>query len=406
MTGANGTTAYRWVILLLTMLVQSSVSMLQQAPSALGPLLARDLGVDRAQLGLLSSAIIGGMMLTTLAMGLLIDRRGEREVVSWGVAAMAVLVLLSTQAWTFWWLFSLFLLASFGASSSTPGGSKAISAWFPRSQRGLAMGVRQTGIPAGGLLAALLLPPLAVGLGWASALAVGAGVTLLVAFCFAVFFREPPTEEEAESRVSLRSIVGNRRLLTATGYSFVLVGAQWSATVYLTLFLHEEAGVSVVAAGALLAVLQVGGIAGRIGWGAASDRLGRRKPVMVVVGLVAVPTCLTMAFVGQHTPPALLAILVALLGLSLLGWNGLYVTMIAESTSPQAAATAIGAGLTVTNLGSFALPPLFGLVADLSASYRVFWLALAGWVLLGAALGCLVQEPNRKDEPYGGSYAR
>ncbi len=381
--------------------------MLQQAPSALGPILARDLGIGRAQLGLLSSAIIGGMMLTTLVMGLLIDRRGEREVVSSGVAAMAVLILLSTQAGTFWWLFSLFLLASFGASSSTPGGSKAINAWFPRSRRGLAMGVRQTGIPAGGLLAALILPPLAVGLGWASALAVGAGVTLLVALCFAAFFREPPTEGEgAEPRVSLRSIVWNRGFLTATGYSFVLVGAQWSATAYLTLFLHEEAGVPVVAAGALLAVLQVGGITGRIGWGAASDRLGRRKPIMVVVGLVAVPTCLTMAFVGQHTPPALLAILVALLGLSLLGWNGLYVAMIAESASPQAAATAIGAGLTVTNLGSFALPPLFGLVADLSVSYRVFWLALAGWVLLGAALGCLVQERNRKDEPYGGSYAR
>lgn len=89
----------------------------------------------------------------------------------------------------------------------------------------------------------------------------------------------------------------------------------------------------------------------------------------------------------------------ALLGLSLLGWNGLYVTVTVESTSPQATATAIGAGLTVTNLGSFALPPLFGLVADLSTSYRVFWLALAGWVLLGAALGCLVQEPNRGDEP-------
>jgi hypothetical protein len=44
------------------MLVQSSVSMLQQAPSALGPILARDLGLGRAQLGLLSSAIIGGMI--------------------------------------------------------------------------------------------------------------------------------------------------------------------------------------------------------------------------------------------------------------------------------------------------------------------------------------------------------
>jgi MFS family permease len=388
------------VVLLLATLVQASVSMVQQAPSALGPLLARDLGLGRVQLGLLSSAIIGGMTLAILLMGVLIDRRGERGVVSLGVAAMALLVLLSTQANGFWWLFALFLLASFGASSSTPGGSKAITSWFPGSRRGLAMGVRQTGIPAGGLLAALMLPPLAVGWGWSAALGIGAGFALFVALLFAVFFREPVAEREEETapppRVPLRSIVSDRGFLAATGYSFVLVGAQWSATAYLTLFLHEEAGVPVVVAGMLLAVLQFGGIAGRVGWGAVSDRAGRRKPVMVLAGAIAVPCCLALGSVGEGVSPLVLALLAGGLGFSLLGWNGLYVALVAESAPIRAAATALGAGLTVTNLGSFAIPPLFGLLLDWSGSYHAFWFALAGWAALGTALGFLVREPDRE----------
>jgi sugar phosphate permease len=122
---AGGSSSYGWVVLLLATLVQASVSMLQQAPAALGPVLADDLGIGRAKLGLLSAALLGGMAMTTLLMGILIDRSGERVVVTSGVAAMALLVLIAAGAAGFWWLFVLFLLASFGASSSTPGGSKA-----------------------------------------------------------------------------------------------------------------------------------------------------------------------------------------------------------------------------------------------------------------------------------------
>jgi dipeptide/tripeptide permease len=70
------------------------------------------------------------------------------------------------------------------------------------------MGVRQTGIPAGGLLAALALSPLAVGLGWSATLAIGVGGALLAALLFAAFFREPAGEGEETApppRVPLRS---------------------------------------------------------------------------------------------------------------------------------------------------------------------------------------------------------
>jgi ACS family hexuronate transporter-like MFS transporter len=396
--------SYRWTILLLATLVQVGVSILQQAPAALGPVLIRDLDLSRAQIGLLSSAIWGGMLLAMLPVGLLIDRHGERRLIVAGVTAMALLVLWATQLRAFVLLLILFLLASIGAASSAPGGSKAIAAWFPSSRRGGAMGIRQTGVTIGGLAAAFLLPPVAVRFGWEAALGLGAGVALLTVLLFALFYRELPevVDEGADSyppRVPVGTIVRDRGFLATTGYAFVLMGVQGSAASYLALSLHEEVGLSIVAAGAFLAVFQVGGIAGRIGWGVVSDKIGRRGPVMLLVGLVAMASCLTMASVGEGTVIPLVAALAFLLGLSAMGWNGLYLTRLSESVPMHAAATAMGASLTIAFVGMFLASPLFGLAADLTGSYGASWLGLAGWTVVAIALGFLAREPHEGAKP-------
>jgi MFS family permease len=192
--GSLSTSSYRWVVLLIATLVQVGVSILQQAPAALGPILTEDLGLSRAQVGLLSSAIWGGMLIAMLPVGLLIDRRGERGAILAGVTIMALLALWAAQVSAFGWLLVLFLLASLGASSSAPGGSKAIAAWFPRSQRGGAMGVRQTGVTMGGLAAALILPPVAVGFGWEVGLRLAAlpSSRLFASLCSTASFRVTP----------------------------------------------------------------------------------------------------------------------------------------------------------------------------------------------------------------------
>ena len=50
----------------------------QQTPAALGPILVHTLGLSGAELGLLTSAIWGGMLFGMLPFGILIDRFGER----------------------------------------------------------------------------------------------------------------------------------------------------------------------------------------------------------------------------------------------------------------------------------------------------------------------------------------
>jgi MFS transporter, ACS family, hexuronate transporter len=110
-------------------------------------------------------------------------------------------------------------------------------------------------------------------------------------------------------------------------------------------------------------------------------------------------SCLAMASVGERTVIPLVAALAFLLGLSAMGWNGLYLTRLSESVPMHAAATAMGASLTIAFVGMFLVSPLFGLAADLTGSYGVSWLGLAGWTVVGIALGFLAREPHEGAKP-------
>lgn len=398
---------FRWVVLGLTTLMQLGLSMPQQTPAALGPVLTPALHLSRAELGLLTSAIWGGMLLGMLPAGLLADRFGERRVIAAGGAALALLIVLAAQTHAFLPLFGVLLVAAIAASSGSPGGTRAVAAWFEVRQRGFAMGVRQTGVTLAGVLAAVLLPPVAVRFGWQAAFYVVAGIALLAVAAFALFYREHRHGGEGPvADFNLGMLARNRTFLAATAYGWVFMGALGCSVTYLGISLHEEAGLSAVAAGLFLAVLQVGGVAGRIGWGLLSDRLGSRGLTMLLAGALSVLACLAMAQVRGAVSVPTLVVLCFFLGLSTMGWNALYIALTAEVVPAHRAATAVGAGTTITFIGMFAVTPVFGSIADHTGSYSASWLALAGWSLLGTMIALAVRDGRfRARRPAAGEAA-
>ena len=385
------------MVLVLATVMQLGVSLPQQTPAAIGPVITPALHLSRAELGLLTSAIWGGMLLGMLPFGLLVDRIGERWVVGGGALAVAGVLTLAAQTNSFLPLFLLLWPAAIAASSGSPGGTRALTLWFPPRERGLAMGVRQTGVTAAGILVALTLPRLASTYGWPAAFhAVALGVDrrlMEASWCLGVspvrtFFRVVAAGEEFR----LRDLARNRTFLAATGFGFVFMGALGSAVTYTAVTLHESAHLGVVEAGFVLALVQLGGTIGRIGWGVVSDRLGRRAPVMVLNGGLAVLVCLGAAWlVRPGVPAVVLGGLFLLVGLSTMGWNALYITLAAEVTEHRAA-TVVGAGTMVNFAGMLLITPVFGAVADAAHSYAPAWVALAAWCALGTVLATRIRE--------------
>jgi len=383
----------RWVILALATLMQLGVSLPTQTPAAIGPVITPALHLSRTELGLLTSAIWGGMLLGLLPSGLLIDRFGERRIIAVGGLMVAVLMVAAANTNSFLPLFLLLIPAAIAASGGSPGGTRALAAWFPKRERGLAMGIRQTGVTAAGFIAAVSLPAIASRFGWQAAfLAVAAGVAILVAL-FVVAYQEAPTAPAASATpFRLGDLIRSRTFVLATLFGFVFMGALGSAVTYTAVTLHETGRISIIEAGLMLAMLQVGGTIGRIGWGYVSDLSGRRAPAMAMAGAIAVLTCLATAWlVHPGVSPVTLVVLSALVGMSVMGWNALYITLASEIL-PDRAATVVGAGTTVTFVGLLVATPVFGAIADAAHSYTPAWIALAIWCSLGTAVVAAIRE--------------
>jgi ACS family hexuronate transporter-like MFS transporter len=384
---------FRWVVLGLATLMQLGMSLPQQTPAALGPILTTSLHLTGTELGLLTDAIWGGMLLGMLPSGLLADRFGERWTIAAGGAGLGLLMALASFTSSFWPLFLLLIPAAIAASTGAPGGTRALAIWFPPHERGMAMGVRQTGVTAAGVLTAVALPPIALVAGWQGAFRVVAVALVLTVAVFVACYREPDgARGVAMAPFRLLDLTRNRTFLLATCFGFVFMGALGAAVTYTAVALHRDAHISVLEAGVLLALLQVGGIAGRAGWGVVSDRVGTRAGVMTLCGALGIASTLGAAIlIRPGTPTLVLGFLAFLLGLSTMGWNALYITLASE-IEPTRAATVVGAGTMLNFLGMLVITPAFGTIADHVHSFSTAWLALAGWCALGTLAAAVIRD--------------
>ena len=89
--------------------------------------------------------------------GRLLDQYNEKILISISSFLLGSSLLLTNIVRGFNGLLFVLLLIGMFYSVSQPGGSKVILKWFRKENRGLAMGIRQAGIPIGGALAGVLI---------------------------------------------------------------------------------------------------------------------------------------------------------------------------------------------------------------------------------------------------------
>ena len=195
----------------------------------------------------------------------------------------------------------LLLMAAFGASANTAT-ARAVTSWFPRDERGFALGIRQTAVPIGGFAAALGIPPIADPWGPRAALLVIAGAVLGAAIVAATLMVEGPIRTVDDETDALRHPVRDRRIWRLSFGSSLLIFTQVVLTGFVVLFLESERGFSHAEAGAVLAAINVVAVAGRLAAGRLSDRRDARVGLIrwIAVG-TAVSVGIAAALVGART---------------------------------------------------------------------------------------------------------
>ncbi len=355
-------------------LAQASFSATSVGLPALSPTLKSEYGLSLPQTGVVLAGVGIGMLFTLLPWGLVADRVDERWVIATGLTgASALLVVASTTDGFAAVTVTLIGVGALGASVNAASG-RAIMAWFPSTELGLALGIRQTAIPIGGAVGAAVLPVLGSTGGTRVAFLFLGAASLAGALVAAVFIRGGLSEEPELGDVT-QPVRDRFMWLLGTGTGLFLL-AQIGITGFVVLFLHEHRGLSKEAAGAVLAGIYVLAIAARIGSGTISDRLGSRLRPLRTIG-VALAVATACVAIAVDAPLALVLPLFVVAGVLSMSWNGLAYAAAAEAAGAARTGAALGFQQTLLGVVVAGAPPVVAVVA--AHSWRLaFFLAAAG----------------------------
>ncbi|TVP53261.1 MAG: MFS transporter [Halomonas sp.] len=382
---------YRWVILLIATLAQAAACFFVQGIGAISVYIQADMGLSAFQIGALVSAAQLVPLIGLLVAGELLDRFSERLVVGVGTLVVGIALSAAVLAESYWAMLLFLVIVGAGYSTAQPGGSKSVAAWFDKSQRGFAMGIRQAGLPLGGALAAIILPTVAITWGWRASFLVGGLIAIFGALVFMLFYRAPagmrPVVRASEG--SVKKVVLSRlamirepamKQIMASGIS--LISVQYGILIFTVLYLHSRLQMEVLQAATLLFVAQGAGVAGRILLAAWSDRCRSRYfPVMVCMVAVIVGL-LVLVWLPLHST-FMLGCLMGWLGFFGFGWYGPWVAYVAESAPADKTGFVLGLAMAINQLAIVSVPPLLGWMLDITGSFMLGWSLLIAMTLLG-----------------------
>lgn len=373
---------YRWTILALGATAQASYAAVFLGLPVLAPALRAEYGLSLTEIGVVLAAVNLGSVATLLAWGLAADRIGERVVLAAGLFCASGALAAAAFASSFGVLVGTLAVAGAAGASVNAASGRAVMGWFEPGERGFALALRQTSNPLGGLLAAVLLPPIGAAGG------VRAGLLALAGFCAASALAGLLGLREAPAAPELRPHVGHplrdARIWRVSAGSGLLVVAQMSILSFTVLFLHGERGLSTATAAGVLAGIQAAGAVLRIAAGRWSDRTGARiAPLLRLSFAFAAALALTAALTSA--PLALLVPALLVAGALSQSWNGLSFTATAEIAGRARSGAALGFQQTSLAVAAAAATPLFAATVEASSWGIAFGLA-ALLPLAGAGL--------------------
>jgi sugar phosphate permease len=375
---------YRWAVLAAGTAAAAAGSALFIGPAVLAPEIRAEFGASVSQVGVLLGSLWVGTTTTLLAWGLLADRVGERAVLATGLGAAGVLAVVAGTVSGFWpFLVLLFLAAAAGASVNAASG-RAVMQWFGPAERGLALGIRQTAIPLGIGLSAVVLPAVNSAGGLRASFAFLGGLSVLAALIAVAVVREAPVRDAELEGDAIPWTLRDSRLWTLSIGSGLYLSAQIPLMSFSVLFLHDVHGVSTSRAGAVLAAFQSCAVLSRIAAGRLSDRIGSRiRPLRWIGVASAIGLFVTSLVAEDGLWAAIAAIIVA--GAVSMAWNGLSLTAAAELAGRAKSGAAIGFQQTTLGLIGVAVPILFARLVEAS-SWRVGFAVAALGPLAGSWL--------------------
>jgi len=342
------------------------------------PELAGRFDISYAAVGGVYSAFFIGYAALQLPFGWMADRWPENRLVALGLIGLGASALAFLQAETWQGAAAARVVMGAATAAMAVPGIRLAATMFPSERRGHAVGMVETAIGASNLLALSGYPLLAqwVAVDTLTLVPALASFPLAAAFWWAGSPPRPdnpaadPRGQQARigdlRQVLALFVLGSLGLMALNGFM------GWAPT-----YLREGLGYAPSAAAAVMAVGLAIYVPAAYLAGSASDRLGRRIPVINGGSALLIAAHLGLGF-GDAGPALVYA------GALLFGIGGgssmpALIAFSTEALGPARAGLAIGLMQVAAQVGSAAAGVVYGAVVDLTGEFRGVW-----W--LGASL--------------------
>ena len=373
-------------MLLVAFLVNLATGFVQFGYSLTLPSMEEALHLSHTEAGLLITITAATRMGGALASGTAAPRYGSRAITAGGTLAVGASMVLLGFAQNYVTTLGAAVLMGVGSGAALTPVMGLLSAWFRLQDRGLVAGLAASGGSIAFIVAGIAVPILTSanwGDGWRHSWQLfGLGIVVIGLIALAFVRERPSAPLEAEPRPEPPpsawpvEAFKHPAVWMITLLAFTSGWSQNLFTTFFGLYLTQENGVTLAAAGQLVILIGALSIGSGVAWGRMSDKLGRGQ---AFAGSFAVQGA---AFVLLALAPGFITFLVSsvLMGATL---RAAYTICAASSgdyvpvrfSSAAFALMSVGAGL-----GSTVSPTIGGLLADFVAMQWVFWLATGGSV--------------------------
>jgi len=389
---SNDMPMYRWVVLSLAWLALLFAFVDRLAWANLAVKVGGSLGLSIAGLGTFVTAFYVGYVVSNALGGLGTDRFGPSRMLSYALIPLGLATFAFSYTTSTLMGLAIQMLMGLTAGADYSACVKLTATWFDFKMRGRAMGLLTTASSVGVVVTNAGVPYLASFVGWEGVYQVLGVLTMGVGVLCLAVLRDAELPSAAPSVVvpSLATLARNRDLILLALIGFGALWGTWGFAFWVNALMVKGHGLSTAAAGGIAAMFGVGAIFSKPLVGLASDLLGGKRKLILIVCFASFTAAL-LVFGSLKTERAFM-LAAPLLGVTAFIYTPLIVAMVAEIAGPQLVGSAYGFTNAFWQLGSVVVPAVIGVVFQQTNSFGMAFIALAAGPLVATIAMFWVKE--------------
>lgn len=419
----NRPTRVRWMIIFLAFL-GTAINYIDRANlSVAESFIRQDLGLSKSQMGFILSAFFWTYAFFQLPAGWLVDRWGARVTYPFACIWWSFFTALTSFGQSVGAFLTCRLFLGVGEAGAYPSNAKATSEWFPRRERAIASAIFDSGSRIGTAFSMPIVSFIILYFGWRTSFVVTGALGIVWAIVWYAFYRRPsehswPNKEEieyieqgggreaskeqsvaAQQALKWRDLFKYRTVIGMACGFFCLTFVNYFFITWFPTYLREARGFSAAEIGTYGMIPPLVATLG--GWtgGFVSDYLVRRGVPLtwarkgpILFGMC----CSTAITIAALSPTAAMAVLWLSISYAGISFAAASVWALPGDVAPTPAHVGSIGGIQncASNCAGIILPPLVGVLLDMTNNNYVVPLAIAGCVgLLGACIYTFVIGP-------------